>query len=239
MTSRISLPTSAASRTTEGRADRPAPGRRFPAGPALLLVVGVIVLGATLVARHGPGEDPGWANAPPELRAILWPEPIPVRPFELVDQREHPFGPAQLQGRWTFMFFGYLQCPDVCPMAMHVLRDYRRAFVEAFPDTPHQVVFVSVDPEYDRPAQIADYMDFFDPDFIGLSGSDEALAELAGPLAIKYYEFVDEHGRRSIDHTSSIMIVDPSGRVMGAFPPPQRPQQMLEQFAALRRHFAL
>jgi protein SCO1 len=238
MTSRTSLPSSAASTRTEAGKPR-RPGRRLPAGPVLLALLGVVVLGATLVARQGPGPAPGWANAPPELRAILWPEPIPVGPFELTDQHGRSFGPERLQGRWSFLFFGYLQCPDVCPMAMHVLRDYRKALLAAQPGTPHQVVFVSVDPEYDRPAQIAAYLDYFDPEFIGLSGSAEALAELAGPLAIKYYEFVDEHGRRSIDHTSSIMIVDPEGRVMGAFPPPQHPARMVAQFQALRRHFAL
>jgi protein SCO1 len=142
-------------------------------------------------------------------------------------------------GQWTFLFFGYLQCPDVCPTAMHILRDYRRLLAAADPGLAHQVVFVSVDPEYDRPAHIADYMAFFDPEFIGLSGTHDALAALAGPLAIKYYECVDENGRRSIDHTSSILIVDPAGRVLGAFPPPQRPERMLDLFRQLRRHYAL
>ena len=214
-------------------------GRRVSAGPILLAVLGAIVLGATLVARHGPGSPPGWADAPPELRAILWPEPIPIADFQLLDQRERPFGPAQLQGRWTFLFFGYLQCPDVCPTAMQILRDYRKALVAAQPGLEHQVVFVSVDPEYDAPPQIAAYLEFFDPEFIGLSGPEEALAGLAGPLAIKYYKHVDAQGRRSIDHTSSIMIVDPQGRVLGAFPPPQRPERMLELFGALRRHLRL
>jgi len=205
----------------------------------ILLALGIIVLGATLVARQGPSTAPGWSNAPPELRAIMWPEPLPIGKFQLLDQRERPFGPADLQGRWTFLFFGYLQCPDVCPMAMQILRDYRKVLAAEYPGLDHQVVFVSVDPEYDRPAQIAAYMNHFDPEFIGLSGSAEALAGLAGPLAIKYYEYFDDHGRRSIDHTSSIMIVDPQGRVLGAFPPPQRPERMLELFRALRRHLAI
>jgi protein SCO1/2 len=205
----------------------------------LLLILSLLVLGATLLSRHTPGEAPGWANAPPELRAILWPEPLPIGAFELLDQNEQAFGPAQLQGRWTFLFFGYLQCPDVCPTAMHVLRDFSKSLKTAQPGLEHQVVFVSVDPEYDRPAQIGAYMEYFDPAFIGLSGSPEALAGLAGQLAVKYYLYFDDAGRRSIDHTSSIMIVDPRGRVLGAFPPPQRPGRMAEQLADLRRHLAL
>jgi protein SCO1 len=234
----MSSPTSAASPSNRKRSRRN-PGRRLPAGPVLLALLGAIVLGATLVTRQTPTATPGWANAPPELRAIMWPEPLPIGDFQLLDQQERPFGPAQLHGRWTFLFFGYLQCPDVCPMAMHILRDYRQLLAAAHPRLDHQVVFVSVDPEYDRPAQIAAYLDFFDPEFVGLSGSHDALAALAGPLAIKYYEHFDEHGRRSIDHTSSIMIVDPQGRVLGAFPPPQRPERMLELFRGLRRHLAI
>jgi len=218
----------------------PAAGRRLPAGPLLLGVLGLVLLGAVLMARQDPLESPGWANAPPELRAILWPEPLAIPDFELLDQREQPFGPAGFRDRWTFLFFGYLQCPDVCPTAMHLLREYRRALSASEPGLAHQVVFVSVDPAHDRPEQIAAYMEFFDPEFIGLSGSADALAALAGPLAIKYYEHVDDDGRRAIDHTSSIMIVDPAGRVLGAFPPPQqRPERMLELFRELRRHFSL
>ncbi len=238
MISKMSSPTSAAS-PSKASGIPPDRGRRKLAGPALLAVLGALVLGATLVARYQPGPAPGWANAPPELRAILWPEPLPIGRFELTDQHGKPFGPAELQGRWTFLFFGYLQCPDVCPTAMHILRDYRRQLRESQPNLPHQVVFVSVDPAHDRPEQMGEYLGFFDAEFIGLSGSAEALAALAGPLAVKYYEVVDDHGRRSIDHTSSIMIVDPQGRVLGAFPPPQRPEQMLTRFAELRRHYRL
>lgn len=236
----MSSPSSAASTTDRPPSGRP-PGRGMPhAGPVMLAALGALLLAAVLLARQLPSPEPGWANAPPELRAILWPEPQPVGEFLLQDQHQRPFGPAQLEGRWSFLFFGYLQCPDVCPTAMQMLRDYRRALQAAHPaGLEHQVVFVSVDPEYDRPEQLASYLAYFDAEFVGLSGPSEALAQLAGPLAIKYYLHVDEQGRRSIDHTSSIMIVDPRGRVVGAFPPPQQPERMLELFLALRRHLAL
>lgn len=234
----MSSPSSAPS-TTDGGARPPQPGRRLPAGPLLLAALGLVILSAVLVARQVPNTQGDWANAPPELRAVLWPEPQVIGPFELQDQHLEAFGAERLQGRWTFMFFGYLQCPDVCPMAMHILRDYRKALSAAEPRLAHQVVFVSVDPAYDEPAQIRDYLAYFDPAFIGLSGPADALADLAGPLAIKYFEYVDEQGRRSIDHTSSIMIIDPQGRVIGAFPPPQHPERMLGLFSALRRHLSL
>lgn len=228
----MSSPSSAASGTSSRRG--------LPAGPALLAVLAIMVLAAVAVSRHTPPATGGWADAPPELRAVLWPEPQPIGSFELLDQRERPFGPEQLKGRWSFLFFGYLQCPDVCPTAMGLLREFRRELAAAYPDgLEHQVVFVSVDPAYDRPAGIAAYLDHFDPAFVGLSGEAEALARLAGPLAIKYFEHVDDQGRRSIDHTSSIMIVDPGGRVVGAFPPPQRPEQMLALFLSLRRHLSI
>ena len=231
----MSSPISAAS-TTEHRRSR----RGLPAGPALLAVFAILVLAAVGVSQRAPSFSAGWADAPAELRAVLWPEPLPIGAFELLDQRERPFGPEQLKGRWSFLFFGYLQCPDVCPTAMQLLREFRLGLAAAYPGgLEHQVVFVSVDPAYDRPAQIAAYLNHFDPEFVGLSGRPEALARLAGPLAIKYFEYVDEQGRRSIDHTSSIMIVDPLGRVIGAFPPPQRPEKILTLFLSLRRHLSI
>jgi protein SCO1 len=109
----------------------------------------------------------------------------------------------------------------------------------AFPGLEHQVVFVSVDPEYDRPAQIAAYMNFFDPDFIGLSGSTEALSR-AGRAAGDQVLRARRRARAALDRPHQLdHDRRPAGARLGAFPPPQRPERCSSSSAALRRHLAL
>lgn len=179
--------------------------------------------------------ETSWGAAPPAVQAVMWPEPRPLARFELQDQHGEPVGPDRLTDRWSLVFFGYLDCPDVCPTSLHAMREMRRHLAEGGGEPP-RFVFVSVDPANDTPEDIADYLAWYDPEFIGLHGPAEQVAKLADSMAVKYEEFVDEDGRRSIDHTSSLMIVDPKGRMVGALPPPLQPERMLEQFERLQAH---
>lgn len=179
--------------------------------------------------------DTSWGAAPPAVQAVMWPEPRPLAEFELHDQNGEPVGPDRLTDRWSLVFFGYLDCPDVCPTSLHAMREMRRHLAER-DGGPPRFVFVSVDPANDTPEDIADYLAWYDPEFIGLHGPAEQVARLADSMAVKYEEFVDDSGRRSIDHTSSLMIVDPKGRMVGALPPPLQPERMIEQFDRLKAY---
>lgn len=188
-------------------------------------------------AQPPPSPLQAWSQAPPELRALLWPEPREIEAFALSDQHGRPFTQADFRGQWSFVFFGFLQCPDVCPTTLSALRELRQAQRAQDPDAgSHRVVFVSVDPAHDRPETIASYLGFFDPDFIGLSGAAQALQPLTRSLAIKAVEVVAESGSRSIDHTSSVILIAPDGRAVGALPPPHNPQRMQADFARLRQY---
>jgi protein SCO1 len=204
--------------------------------PLTLLAASVFLLAA--LAMNRPGQLPAsWAAAPPEVRALLWPEPQPFGAFSLQTQHGAAVGPELFRGQWGFLFFGYLQCPDVCPTTLHALREFRRLQIAADPAAAaHRVVFATVDPDVDTLEHLAEYLEYFDPQFIGLGGSAEGLQALAAPLAVKYVAFADDKGRRSIDHTSSVMVIDPRGRVVGALPPPHQPQMMFERFERLRRY---
>lgn len=202
--------------------------------PLLVGLLSLILLAALLVSRLLPS-TPDWASAPPEVRAMLWPEPRPVGEFDFLTQHGESFQPADLRGQWSFLFFGFLDCPDVCPLSLLALRDFRRALIGADPAAErYRYLFVTVDPANDTPDRIGPYVEFFDPDFIGLGGSVESLESLASSLAVRYREVVDERGRRSIDHSGALFVADPSGRVVATFPPPHDPRSMLEQFERLR-----
>ena len=202
-------------------------------GSSLLVVMAASVAAAAWLNRPD-GDGLSWGKAPPAVQAVLWPEPRPLTGFALETQHGEPFDAASLEGRWNFLFFGYLSCPDVCPISLHAMRAFRQHLTARNPSAGnHRFIFVTVDPEHDRPENIGVYLEQFDPEFIGLHGPMDEIARLAELLAVKHMEFTHESGYRSIDHTSSLMIVDPKGRAVGALPPPLKPERMVEQFEGL------
>lgn len=199
-------------------------------------MAGVAALAGGWNARQAPSGG-GWSQAPPEVRAVLWPEPLPLPGFRLSTQHGKDFGPESLRGQWSFVFFGYLHCPDVCPLTLHALREFRRTLVERDRRAEaYRFVFVSIDPERDDAQDMDPYLAYFDPTFIGLTGSPEALEPLTSALAVKVVAFEDDGGVASIDHTSSVMVIDPQGRAVGALPPPHEPGRLFESFESLRRY---
>lgn len=202
----------------------------------LFVVVCATLATGFFLARPAPPGGLLWNGAPPEVQAILWPESRQPGPFELTDQYAEPFTPEDLEGQWGFVFFGYLGCPDVCPTSLHAMREFRQILLEQGQSA--QFYFVSLDPENDSVDAIASYLDWYQAGFIGLSGSRGEIEALADRINVYHAEYVDERGTRTIDHTSSVMIIDPRGRVVGALPPPLVPVAMASQFDRLRRFLA-
>lgn len=178
------------------------------------------------------------ADRQPAMTALtLLPEPRAIGDFQLLDQNGRPFTREHLQGRWSLLFFGFTNCPDVCPSALYDLNlvsehmSKRRDHSEP----RHRVVFISVDPERDTPEVLARYVAHFNPDFTGVSGSQEQLAVLSAQLGIAFQ--VEEHApgaeRYGVVHSSSVVLTDPAGRLRGAFTAPLDAAAMARDLAAL------
>lgn len=200
----------------------------------LLLAIATGTLGASLWVGRAGEDERVWTKAPPALQSILWPSPRPVAKFQLTTQHGQPFANAQLGGHWSLLYFGYLQCPDVCPTTLQSLRGVQNLLGETG-DSSTRFVFVSVDPANDTPERIGSYLSFFGDDLVGLSADPHGLAVLAGSLGVMYAENIAPDGTRSMDHTTSIIVVDPQGRGVAALPGGQTPQQMAQQLDALRQ----
>ena len=155
----------------------------------------------------------------------------PLPAFSLTSHRGTPFTEADLRGRWTFLFFGYTHCPDVCPTTLSALSEVVW-LIGAAPAVPQpQTVFVSVDGQRDTPQFLASYMLEFNRRFIGATGSDEQLAPLARSLGVFYERHGEARGDHYlIDHTAGVFLIDPSGRVGAVFPHPPRPDMIAERY---------
>lgn len=202
----------------------------------LILSIALLAGMAILFVGRGPNSS-DWASAPPELQAILWPGARDIAPFRLIDQHGRPFGEDGLKGQWSLLYFGFLQCPDICPTTLQSLSSMRGMIAKAGKESHvPRMIFVSVDPQNDTPDRISGYLAFFNKDLIGLTGDPVQLAQLTHSLGINYVKHIEPNGVRSIEHTTSVIVVDPQGRGVAALAGSHQPRAMLQQFTAIRKY---
>lgn len=195
------------------------PGRQH--GRTFLFVIVMVLAAAAglIVAQQMMQRTAEWRAAQ------LFPTPRPLADFALETADGQPFSKANLEGQWNLLFFGFTNCPDVCPDTLAMLAQSMNQLELMRQETKPQVVFVSVDPQRDQGELFADYVSWFNEDFIGVSGDDRQLQALSRQVGIVYYlEEPDEAtGFYNVDHSASVLIVDPQGRLFGRFAHPLDP----------------
>ena len=151
----------------------------------------------------------------------------PIAEFTLQRGDGRDFSKASLRGRWTLAFFGFTNCPDVCPATLSLLARVRADVAPSLPDPDAlSVIFVSVDPERDTPAAAGEYAAYFDQSFIGLSGADADIEAIATDLGILRLKIPQDGAQYTMDHTASVLLIDPEARLRAVFSPPFRPMLM-------------
>lgn len=185
---------------------------------AVVVVVGALagVLAARLIFERAAPSPPATLE-----HATLYAEPRALPAFGLIDHARAPFGPERLRGQWTFLFFGFVNCPDICPTTLSMLADARTRIANESAGEVPQVVLVSVDPGRDTPPLLAQYVAHFDASFTGVTGSPEAIETLARALGVAAFVGLPAaDGSYAVDHTAAIFLVDPDVRVAALFNTP-------------------
>ncbi len=173
-----------------------------------------------LLALAGLSIHPGHAVAaegPARLNGLVSLEQPQAADFTLTSHTGRPVALSDFRGKLVLLYFGYTHCPGICPttlaevgQALRLLGPARAAGV--------QVLFVSVDPERDTPAQLATYLAHFDPTFVGLTGTPEAIAAVAARHGIYYLRSSGTPATGYVvDHSSVAIVVDGGGRVRVLF----------------------
>ena len=172
--------------------------------------------------------------APPRTeRATVFPEPRALPALGLIDQDGQPLAATFLQGHWTLVFFGFTQCPDVCPTTLATLAQSTRQLADLPPAQRPRVLLVSVDPERDTPDILAPYVRFFDPSFLGATGSLEAVAAAAAAFNVPYAKVPLPDGGYTLDHGSGIFVVGPSGGTEAYFSAPHEAATIARDYRAI------
>jgi protein SCO1/2 len=167
------------------------------------------------------------------------PEPKALPPVTLVDEGGRAFRPEDFRGHWSFLYFGYTYCPDVCPLTLIDFATLKKRLDGELPGTATSYYLVSVDPRRDTPQRLREYVTYFDPTFHGLTGADDDLKSLAQQSGSVFFVPADQTEDYLVTHSSNIALLDPEGRLAAVFTSPHPPGQLAADFkriVAYRAH---
>ena len=172
----------------------------------------LLAFALALAGCNKAADAPAGAPAPASFKNTDLTGLTYARDFALTDHNGKPRTLADFKGKVVLMFFGYTQCPDVCPTT---LTELAQVMKELGPKADQvQVLFVTVDPERDTQALLAQYVPAFDPRFLGLFGDAKATAAVAKEFKVFYAKVPGkEPGSYSMDHTAGSYVFDKDGKV--------------------------
>ena len=188
-----------------------------------LTVLGLVIFIAIVVGGFVHKVSQPRVLTQPELTnngAWVFDKPRRLEPFSLVDHHGQAFTGESLQGQWTLVFFGFTYCPDICPTTMAQLSQ----FVQKLGGLPEaedtRVVMVSVDPGRDTVEKLAQYVPYFNPEFIGVTGEFLDIHRFATNLNTPFRKVPGQGEDYQVDHSANVALINPRGDYHGFFKAP-------------------
>jgi protein SCO1/2 len=186
---------------------------------ALWVLVGLVAGGLVVVLwKEAEPEQSGFSQTP--MAAI-------GGPFTLIASNGKPFSSSQLNGKPAAVFFGFTHCPDVCPTTIARLTKLRRELGKG--DDALSVVFISVDPERDTPSEVDTYLKLYDSPVIGLTGTPAQIEQVKEQFGIYSRKVEQPGGSYSVDHTATVILLDPNGQFSSTLSPEENNQVALDK----------
>jgi protein SCO1 len=194
-----------------------------------ILVVSLVVLVAAMFLLPR-----GQRGAPPQNATEL-PQSTPLADVRFVDKSGRETHLSDLKGNFTLLFFGFTNCPDVCPLTLAMLAQVRADIASRAPRLTPRVLFVSVDPGRDTPERIAAYLTGFDPEFLGVTASDAELEPLLKTLGVAVEKH--EHGgaNYNVVHNSAVYVLDANAKWIAVSTSPHDPKVVASDYLRIRQ----
>ena len=206
--------------------------RRVLGGMLRILVVALVVLVAAMFML------PRGQRAEAPQTATVLPEPRPLADVRFVDKSGAAMRLTDLEGDFTLLFFGFTNCPDVCPLTLSLLAQVRADVASRAPRFAPRVLFVSVDPNRDTPERINAYLKGFDPEFLGVTASDAELAPLLAALGVAVEKHTHGGENYNVVHNSAIYVLDPSAQWIAVSTGPHDAEVLASDYLRIRRNQA-
>ncbi len=190
---------------------------------------------------------------PPLIQGVLLPEARALQPFELLTQENEPFTNDDLKGRWHIVSYGFTTCPDICPTTLSQLVKLTQ-LLDPQPELAVDVLFYTVDHRRDTVAQMASYVPFFDPDFVGLTHLDDpdnkhlpfekSLGIMAALVPTSDADGGISGNDYEVSHGVALFLLNPEGKLQAVFEPDEvapdvyhfDPEKLFADYLAIRRY---
>ena len=156
--------------------------------------------------------------------------------FKLVDHRGVPFSLENLQDKWSIVFFGFTNCPDICPTTMATLAEMYEDLGESEKEKL-QIVMISLDPERDTVEKMADYVPYFNEDFIGVTGDANFVLRLTTQLNIAYTQVPLGEDNYTVDHSTQLVLINPKGHYHGFIKAPHAEVGLRQTWRSISNSF--
>ncbi len=199
----------------------------------------VLVLGGLFWLSQSSKDKPLNEEEAQALGFLRLPEPRLISDFDMLDQFGNPFDQSALKEKWSYAFFGYTNCPDVCPITLGALGRAEERILESLPkklSDQFQGLFVSVDPQRDTVEEVRGYVEHFSENLIGLTGDPDAITQLAEEVGV-WYQRINSASELQylMEHQDYLVIINPEGNCMGYIKPPFDTVQLTRVFKELTR----
>lgn len=183
----------------------------FPDKKYILLLIGAVVTGFVLVLAIG------LSTQPYRFRGSKIDPPAPAKDFTLTDQNSNQFNLFEHRGKVVLIFFGYSNCPDICPTTLADFKQVREKLGKRAEDV--DFLFITIDPQRDTPERLAKYLPVFGDAITGLSGSEDALEPVWKDFGV-YRAKVDSGSAAGylMDHSTRIYGLDKDGNIRVTYP---------------------
>jgi cytochrome oxidase Cu insertion factor (SCO1/SenC/PrrC family) len=186
-------------------------------------LAGAVLIGALLSAA--PVAADVKPSAAQLMDDLMWARGPIGGPFALIDHNGRRRTEAEFRGRLMVIYFGYIGCPDVCPADLTSIALALDQLGDAADEV--QPVFITLDPERDTPARLAEYVEAFHPRLLGLTGTPDEIRKVATAYKAYYVKAGNAGGADyAVDHTAFIYLVGRDGRYLGFLPPSTTPERL-------------
>ena len=168
--------------------------------------------------------------------AVIFDTPREVSAFELISKDSEPFTRDNLVGNWTFVFFGFTHCPDICPTTVALFNQLHKKLADTEWGDSTRFLLVSLDPARDTPEKMKQYVDYFNPEIQGLTGDFITLKRFANQLNIAFSKVVTdrESGDYTIDHSGAVVLMNEQGHYQGFYKTPLDLERMSLTYQSIR-----
>jgi len=161
----------------------------------------------------------------------LHPNPRSLPKFTLTDHSNNAFSNQNLSGYWNLVFFGFTNCPDVCPLTLSILDQVSSKLKKT--NLKPRNIFISVDPNRDQPEKLKEYVEHFNHEMIGLSGEKQQIDTLTQSLGAIYAIASEKTDNYLVDHSAHVFVISPDGKMIALFGTPHDAEIIASDFKIL------